>query len=140
MNTDDFLIGHKGEQYFEGPMWWSPYIPFMQTPAALERKNNMKYNNQYWDRKIENVMNQFDFTQTYRVMAALDWTWADCDGVPDVEDQRETARRLLTQVVNERFSKPTGQLGTGGFMSQIDTMTGFLGLYFIAAEWEECDK
>jgi hypothetical protein len=99
----------------------------------------MKYDEQYWDRKIEEIMNNFDFTRTYRVMEALNWEWCD-QGVPDVEDQRETARDLLEQIVDDRFSKPTGRFGTGGFMAEIDINTGFLGLYFIAAEWEECDE
>jgi len=104
----------------------------------------MKYDKQYWDRKIEEIMNNFDFTRTYRVMEALNWEWCD-QGVPNVDEQRETARDILERLVASplRLSDGCGgssRLGTGGFMAEIDTNTGFLGLYFIAAEWEECDE
>ena len=75
----------------------------------------MKLNNK--EKKINDVLDWFDFGRVLKVMQHLDWKWASTDGVPEYEGQlRENARRLCYESIDlaEKNDYRT-TIGTGGF-------------------------
>lgn len=79
---------------------------------------------------INDIMNNFDFSQVWRTMSALDWGWGSPPKVPSVEDIRATARELLTRVT----SGETVSLSTGGFGAYYEHES--LILRFVLEEWD----
>lgn len=72
-----------------------------------------------YKRTIEEVMSEFDFEQTHKMMEAMNWTWYDTHGVPKVSDLKRLARQLLEGVVrnyvNGNYDKEECIIETGGF-------------------------
>ena len=60
---------------------------------------------------IEEIMNRFDFEKVHRYMVETDWKWLD--EVPQMEDLRRTALRLLVEA--QMDSNDVTSIGTGGF-------------------------
>ena len=69
------------------------------------------------DKRIEDIMDSFDFDEVHRVMEMLDWKWASAveseDGVPTKYELRKFAREFL-----KRCAKRTESSSTGGFRVQ----------------------
>lgn len=67
-----------------------------------------------YNKKIEDILDEFNFEKVHKAMEALDWTWYD-SGVPRIAELRKTARRLLRDV-----AEVDGDItmGTGGFQAQ----------------------
>jgi hypothetical protein len=63
-----------------------------------------------YQKQIDEIMDFFDFHKVQKMMEAVEWTWHD-EGVPDEPDLRQTARKLLQQLVEQNLS----EIGTGGF-------------------------
>lgn len=68
---------------------------------------------------IDEVINEFDFKGTNDMMKAMNWTWFDTQGVPEVADMKRLARNLLESAVqnyvNSGFSEKECIIETGGF-------------------------
>lgn len=60
---------------------------------------------------IEEIMNRFDFEKVHQYMVATDWKWLD--EVPEMEDLRQTALRLLVEAQMDK--NDVTSVGTGGF-------------------------
>lgn len=63
-----------------------------------------------YQKQIDNIMDFFDFHKVQKMMEAVEWTWHG-EGVPIEPDLRQTARKLLQQLVEENIA----ECGTGGF-------------------------
>jgi len=60
---------------------------------------------------IEEIMNRFDFEKVHQYMVATGWKW--WDQVPEMEDLRQTALRLLVEAKLDE--NDVTSVGTGGF-------------------------
>lgn len=60
---------------------------------------------------IEEIMNRFDFEKVHQYMVATGWKW--WDQVPEMEDLRQTALRLLVEA--QMDANDVTSVGTGGF-------------------------
>lgn len=60
---------------------------------------------------IEEIMNRFDFEKVHQYMVATGWKW--WDRVPEMEDLRRTALRLLVEA--QMDENDVTSVGTGGF-------------------------
>ena len=80
---------------------------------------------------IDEVMDCFDFERVHKAMVALDWTWHDVDGVPDVYEIKKHARALLKDAIKRNVI-----LSTGGFRVGFDPDEEVLFLEFIVDSWE----
>lgn len=88
-------------------------------------------------RKIENIMDNFDFYKVQKTMKLLQWEWAS-KGVPDVKDIKEEAYRLL---VDAAYEKTT--IATGGLRATYDSDGGedtYISLEFIIEDCEGFDE
>lgn len=45
--------------------------------------------------KIDDIMDNFDFSKVETIMKATNWTWASTNGVPAEHELRKQARELL---------------------------------------------
>ncbi len=83
------------------------------------------------EKKIEQIMENFDFEKVHRAMAAWGWQWylgERGSGIPSVVDLRCTALELLAAAWDEKT-----QLRTGGFTAEY--IDGGLSLMFVI---EQC--
>ena len=92
------------------------------------------YSPEYWQEKIDEIMDCFDFDKVQKCMEALNWRWASCDGVPEQFELRQKARSILKDCVE------IGHGGTGGFVPSIDKEAGCLSLSFVVAEWDAYEE
>ena len=60
---------------------------------------------------ISEIMNRFDFEKVHQYMVATGWKWHD--QVPEMEDLRRTALRLLVDA--QMDENDVTSVGTGGF-------------------------
>ncbi len=67
--------------------------------------------------RIDHILDNFNFNLVARTMRALNWTWTDVDGVPEVPDLRKEARRLLRDVAALPGRRT---LSCGGFVARKD--------------------
>jgi hypothetical protein len=85
------------------------------------------------NKKIEYLLDQFDFSRVEKTMEALDWRWYDTPwGSPSVPDLRQTARKLLL-LANKKSEESSQEvtIGTGGFYAEADVANDYLKLSFI---------
>ena len=90
-------------------------------------------------RRINCIMRNFDFNRVHDVMECLDWHWATYNKgqtVPEVEDLKKEAKRLLIDAVTEKET-----IATGGFRATYEKGTEddpepYLSLEFIV---EDCE-
>lgn len=90
-------------------------------------------------RRINCIMRNFDFNRVHKVMECLDWHWATYNKgqtVPEVEDLKKEAKRLLIDAVTEKET-----IATGGFKATYEKGTEddpepYLSLEFIV---EDCE-
>lgn len=61
--------------------------------------------------QIMDILDEFDFNKVHKVMTFLKWEWID-QGVPEIEDLRKSARRLLFKLLDD---PNITRLATGGF-------------------------
>lgn len=82
-------------------------------------------------KKINEIMDNFDFRRVYKVMKFLDWAW-HLDGkmeVPTESDIRRHARELLERLYQENLYC----VECGGFRAT--KSNGDLSLSFILEDW-----
>ena len=87
---------------------------------------------------IENILDEFNFTQVQKAMGALEWKWAYSDEVPPpIGDLRRTARALLEEVY-EHSVCPEFTTATGGFeavrLMEAGDLNKYLSLKFVVTE------
>ena len=87
------------------------------------------------DVKIKSILNHFDFNKVKKIMDVLNWKWASSkNGVPDIDEIRKLATRLLIDACVEKQN-----ISTGGFRAVYDDNGDgdpYVGLEFIV---EECE-
>ena len=70
-------------------------------------------------KQITKLMERFDFEKVHNHMVATDWKWSSCEGVPTMDQIKETALQLL-----HYFEIGTLRLGTGGLSVRTDACKG----------------
>ena len=102
------------------------------------------------DRMVDEILEEFNFNKVRKAMWHLDWKWAlAADGIPTIEELKETAERLLRQAAECRLLKEYGSVdwgtpilsSTGGFEATAwcdETKTKITGLQlqFVLTEYE----
>lgn len=102
------------------------------------------------DRMVDEILEEFNFNKVRKAMWHLDWKWATAaDGIPTIEELKETAERLLRQAAEYRLSKEYGDVdwgtpilsSTGGFEATAwcdETKTRITGLQlqFVLTEYD----
>lgn len=87
------------------------------------------------DAKIKSILNHFDFHRVKKVMDVLNWKWSlSKNGVPDIDEIRGLANRLLIDACIKKTN-----ISTGGFRAVYDDNGDgdpYVGLEFIV---EECE-
>jgi hypothetical protein len=87
--------------------------------------------------RFHEIIDNFDFEKVHRCMTLMDWRWATTNGVPSLEDIKNTASRLLLDVIiGIRFSA-TYNVGTGGFHVTYDKKYDGILLSFVITEWDD---
>lgn len=102
------------------------------------------------DRMVDEILEEFNFNKVRKAMWHLDWKWATAkDGIPTIEELKETAERLLRQAAECRLLKEYGSVdwgtpilsSTGGFEATAwcdETKTRITGLQlqFVLTEYD----
>ena len=90
--------------------------------------------------KIDDIMDNFDFSKVETVMNATNWAWASTHGVPVEHEIRKQARELLKSV-SQHYVSELGfryAIYTGGFKAT-KYYNGELELEFIVTKWDTGD-
>lgn len=82
------------------------------------------------NRKINEIMREFDWGKVKRTMTALNWTYQGCTTVPTVAELKHTALDLFALL-----DHPEKNVGTGGFQATWHE-NGGVSLDFIVESWE----
>jgi len=99
---------------------------------------------------VDEILEEFNFNKVRKAMWHLDWKWAlAADGIPTIEELKETAERLLRQAAECRLLKEYGSVdwgtpilsSTGGFEARAwcdETKTRITGLQlqFVLTEYD----
>ena len=103
------------------------------------------------NKMIDDIMDEFNFARVLTTMEALDWKWATAKsgyGIPDMDELRATAERLLRGAADARLNDYKGTHwelgiinGTGGFQAtawcdEDKTKITALDLSFIVEHWD----
>jgi hypothetical protein len=96
---------------------------------------------------INEVLAHFDFEAVNKTMKALNWTWATVEGVPTIQQLKESAEERMSEAIDQVLSeknKASREVAwisaTGGFKAMAwKTKKGKLArvqLEFIVSEWD----
>ena len=88
------------------------------------------------EKKIDNILNNFDFDKVHNYMVENNWRWATEFGeliVPSIERLKHRARQILEEVANKE--REVTFIATGGFKAI--KLYGTLTLDFVIADWYE---
>jgi len=77
---------------------------------------------------IEGLIANLDFDKIVKVMNLTDWTWGTPAQVPSLVQMKETARSLLTEMLESGYREH----GTGGFEAWQDGQ--HFGIRFVVAD------
>lgn len=82
------------------------------------------------EKKISEILDNFDFEMVHKAMIALEWNWymGGGLGIPSVNTLKQEAGRLLSDVLAKKTT-----ISSGGFSAGYDD--GGLVLRFILEEW-----
>lgn len=83
---------------------------------------------------IDDILDEFDFSKVQAVMAALNWTWHDSNGVPTLGQLRKKARYLMKYCIGHS----TFTTETGGFHVHKETYSEkpYYSLKFVVTDWD----
>jgi hypothetical protein len=84
------------------------------------------------EQAINDIMDNFDFSQVHNIMVYMDWKWA-LVGIPEVDELRGEARRLLETAANS--TENDYFVATGGFVVNKHSQNYF-SLQFVLVEWD----
>ena len=87
-----------------------------------------------WQEKIDNIMDNFDFSRVAKTMAALGWDWYGLADIPTEPEIRAQARKML----GETIRAGRGQ-STGGFVTKIYLAEKWVQLSFVVESWNTAD-
>ena len=82
---------------------------------------------QHLQKLIDDIMDNFNFNKVRKVMKHLNWKWALSEnGVPEVYELKETARRLLNECLYEMImhGEDSWSIATGGFAARATNYKG----------------
>jgi hypothetical protein len=91
---------------------------------------------------INEILDNFDFEKVKRVMDFLNWEWAGSNGVPEIYELRQHARKLMNTAVTECLKSKGTDYTTecGGFRVECNKYEGdpkiYLRLSFNLESWE----
>lgn len=71
---------------------------------------------EFWRLKLDELLSDFDFERVYKVMETLDWYWITAEGVPEVEDMKESVRHLYSSMESSIIEKIPMHSSSGGFL------------------------
>ncbi len=96
---------------------------------------------------VNEILAHFDFEAVNQTMKALNWTWATVEGVPTIQQLKESAEERMYNAIDQVLSKNNKEShevawisATGGFKAMAwKTKKGKLAkvqLEFIVSEWD----
>ncbi len=68
----------------------------------------------YYEGKLQELIDEFDFEQVHNVMKTIDWTWADI-GVPNKNDMIDMVHYLYDGIKNRILKHEYCYSSSGGF-------------------------
>lgn len=89
----------------EGTIW---LIPEKRVLKDLDKKS-------FYKKKLQELLDEFDFERVHDTMDALGWHWADVDGIPEKEDMIPLVRSLYDTIENRVLNGEYAFCATGGF-------------------------
>lgn len=96
----------------------------------MENLNLFSY---HWEQITQN----FEFEKVHKAMKALDWHWLNSEGVPQIAEIVEAARRLCLECYEAapQEQSQTKTLSTGGFRASYSAKEDLMTLEFILDTW-----
>ena len=91
------------------------------------------------EKRLDDIMDNFDFYRVHNVMKALNWHWISAkakNGVPTVQEIKALAADILWELVNSDDER----IATGGLEASkdfSDLKNPFIELKFVVEEWAE---
>lgn len=91
--------------------------------------------------KIDNIMDNFNFQMVADAMQYFQWSWAGAkNGVPDIWEIEETAKRLLVDAAYEKTQIATGGLRAVYEKDEENPDDPFIQLEFVLTDCEGFDE
>lgn len=98
------------------------------------------------EQMINEVLDNFNFKKCRKVMEFLDWTWAGANGVPTIENIKQTAKYLMEGAINgcledkralpnETYFHETGGLRAEAIKNKYNQLI-HVKLSFVLDDWE----
>jgi len=78
----------------------------------------------YESKKIQYIIENFDFKSVHDIMKETNWEWHSCGGVPSVREIKDSAHNILTETIKNKVNG----LASGGFETK--NRNGKLSLVF----------
>lgn len=107
-------------------------------PTLEEKYNSLTEVEQ---NKIDNIMDNFNFQMVAAAMKYFQWSWAGAkNGVPNILEIEETAKRLLVDAAYEKTQIATGGLRAVYEKDEENPDDPFIQLEFILTDCEGFDE
>ena len=104
-NCDWFMIEVKSFITAEGTRW---LVPEKRVLKDLDKKG-------FFRRKLEELLDEFDFARVHDTMDVLGWHWANVDGIPEKDDMIPLVRSLYDAIEDRVLNEEYAFCATGGF-------------------------
>lgn len=69
----------------------------------------------FYQSKLQELINEFDFDRVHQVMDVLDWHWANVYGIPEKIDMISVVRSLYSDIEERVLDEEYCYSATGGF-------------------------
>lgn len=85
-------------------------VPNKRISKLLDRKRK-------FDKKLEELLLDFDFNKVREIMESMDWTWYN-EGLPKVKSMKDMVRTLYNDIIMRIVKKKDAYCACGGFKLQ----------------------
>lgn len=106
----------KEEWFFKESVWLTNnqwIVPEKRLLKELDKKK-------FYQQKLQELIDEFEFWKVEKVMEVLEWTWADIVGYPRKDDMIKVVKSLYDSIENRILKEEYCSCATGGFKLTFD--------------------
>ena len=103
---------YKNEEWFYKESFWLVNDQWIVPEKRLLKELDKK---KFYQQKLQELIDEFEFWKVENVMEVLGWTWADIIGYPKKDDMIKVVRDLYNSIENRVLKEEYCFCATGGF-------------------------
>jgi hypothetical protein len=111
------LSNTEAENYKKEEWFYKESFRFIDTQWAIPEKRLLKEldKKKFYQQKLQELIDEFEFWKVEKVMEVLEWTWADIVGYPRKDDMIKLVESLYDSIESRVLKEEYCFCATGGF-------------------------